>query len=346
MPYPEAIAHYPQGLQVFVKRLSNRIDNNLNAVCVVVGKTGSGKSYATESIAIALYLYRNGKMPTPEYIQKHTVFKALEFMQNLNSPELKRGEFWTWDEAGIDVGHKDHSSVKNRILGWLVQTFRNQGQIVFLTVPTVSFIDASIRKLFHFYIEAKLIDKKSKTCFLKVLEYQYNPRHDKVFYHLLRSQDEDGVHVTDFIGCPIPPKEFISAYEEKKTLFTQDLNQKIQNNLIKMEQKEIGMIENKSQESSRLDYNINLPEVLPKRERILDLIRQGITSTKEISEKLNIKYKTVASHKMDIMREIKNAQKTNNFQSTALTGAGSAILTPKLHNGDLTSAARKEQPVQ
>lgn len=242
MPFPQLLEKYPKGMRLFVKRLHNRVEDNKNALIIVVGKTGSGKSYATEGLMTALYEYRYGKLPPKEYIEYHTVFRALEFMKKLNSPEkLVRGDAWNWDEAGVDAGHREHASVKNKILGWLAQTFRNLGQIVFFTTPTVRFIDASIRKLFHFYAEAQMIDKKQKICYLRTYEMYYNPKIDKLYYYNLRFLNgKKGVNVVRYIGVPKIADEVLQAYETKKTAFTRDLNIRIQKQLERIEQKELG----------------------------------------------------------------------------------------------------------
>lgn len=240
MAYPKAIAHYPKSMQVVIKTIYNRIESGKNALIPVVGGTGSGKSLSTLSLMIGLYLYRNGEMPPVEYIIQRTIFRAGDLLRGLNANDgknLTRGDAWDWDEAGIDAGHKSHASIKNRVVGFLAQTFRNLQQVVFFTVPTISFIDASVRKLFHFYLETQFIDKNEKLCVIKPLLLQYNTRMDKTYYHKITYPSESGGYEEiELMGVPLPPKEYVDAYEKKKNAFTKDLNLQIQAQLSKLEE--------------------------------------------------------------------------------------------------------------
>ena len=239
MAYPEAIEHFPESFQLFIKTIHRRIESGKNALIPIVGQTGSGKSLLALQCMRGLYMYRFGVEPTDEQIIEHTIFKAKDFMAKMNNPKLKKKEVWTWDEAGVDVGHKDHASIKNRIIGWLAQTFRNLQQVVFFTVPSISFLDASVRKLLHYYIEVITIDKKRKITIAKPLEMQYNIRQDKIYYHNLRTRTKNNeILEVDLIGVPKISKELEKKYETIKNEFTVDLNLLIQEKLEKMEGKE------------------------------------------------------------------------------------------------------------
>lgn len=239
MAYPEAIAHFPESFQLFIKAIHRRIEGGKNALIPIVGQTGAGKSLAALQCLRALYMYRHGKEPTNEEVIDHTIFKAKDFMAKMNNPKLKKKEVWLWDEAGVDVGHKDHASMKNRIIGWLAQTFRNLQQIVFFTVPSISFLDASVRKLLHYYIEVVTIHKNNKMTIAKPLEMQYNIRQDKIYYHNLRTRAKDGnVLEVDLIGIPKIDKELENQYDVVKNHFTIDLNILIQAKLEQMEGKD------------------------------------------------------------------------------------------------------------
>jgi|TARA_Y100000310_G_scaffold152812_1_gene152248 energy-coupling factor transporter ATP-binding protein EcfA2 len=227
--YPEAIAHYPNSMQLFIKKIYNRIESGRNALIIVIGQTGSGKSLSAVSISMGLHLYRYGKMPSVEEVVGHCIFKASDFMKEMNNPNLKKKEVWVWDEAGVDIGHKDHASKHNKVIGWLAQTFRNLQQVVFFTVPSISFVDASVRKLLHYQLETLSINKSKKIAIIKPLELQYNNRQDKLYYHNLRFNQGDGfMHELNVMGIPIPPPDYEKDYEEKKSKFTTALNVRIQ----------------------------------------------------------------------------------------------------------------------
>lgn len=275
--HPEAIKEFPKSTQVFIKRLYNRVEGGRNALIIVVGATGSGKSLSVLQLLRGLYLYKYGREPKNEELIEHTVFKAKKFLEKMNNPNLRKKENWLWDECGIDVGHKSHATMQNRVVGWLAQTFRNLQQIVFFTTPSIGFIDASVRKLLHYYLEAVAIDTKKKICIMKPLEMQYNTRMDKIYYHNLTVPGEDGyLEEVEFMGVPKVSDELEKAYEEKKNLFTQDLNIRIQDTLDKLDQPHRPLTERQT--------------------KILELLEKGIKSTSKIAKEVGLPSTTVSQN--------------------------------------------------
>jgi hypothetical protein len=271
MVYPELIKHYPESMQIFIKIIHNRIESGKNCLIPFTGATGSGKSLSTISLMIGLYLYRHGNMPSVEYITHHVKFKALDMMKSFNNPDLTKKETWSWDEAGVDAGHKTHSTVSNRVIGWLIQTFRNLQQVVFFTVPSINFLDATVRKMLHISVETRTIDKGKKMCICKPLMLQYNSRQDEIYYHNITFPRKDGFFdVIDLMGIPLPPKEYVDAYEVEKNKFTKNLNQEIQASLQKLEDNSKPMFTQRQQD-------------------VLDCFEQGITKTGEIAAKLGLR---------------------------------------------------------
>ena len=285
--YPEAIKHYPIPTQIFIKTIHNRIESGKNALIIVVGGTGSGKSLSTLSLQIAMHLYRFGVMPSVEYCMEHCIFKAKDLMIKLNEKDLQKKECWNWDEAGIDIGHKSHATIQNRVIGYLAQTFRNLQQILFFTVPTASFIDASVRKLLHYYLETRYIDKYCKLCIIRPLHMQYNTKMDKIYYHSLTYPSGDGEYYeVDVMGVPLPPPEYVEAYETKKSHFTMDLNLKIQSQLQAIDLKE-------QREHYAATQGVKLTE---RQQRILDLMEQGVVKTGKLAEIMSLSPQTISKN--------------------------------------------------
>ncbi len=281
--YPEAIAHFPESFRIFIILIFNRIVSGRNALIAILGATGSGKSYLGLEIIIGIFLYQHGRMPTVEEVMDRTFFKAKNIMKRINDPNLKKVDMGLWDESGIDIGHKTFMSVQNRVIGYLVQTFRNLQQCIIFTTPSASFIDASVRKLLHYHIETVGIDKKKKICHCKPLRMQYNPRMDKTYYHRLTYPDTDGDLIeVDIMRVPKPPQEYCKAYEDVKSEFTRALNLSIQATLNKLDAKN----ENPLTETQT---------------EIMKLLEAGITSRADIAKKLN-KHPTVISRNYGFIR--------------------------------------------
>ena len=286
---PKLIAHLPKTMQMMIRMFVRRIDNGKNCLIVGVGETGSGKSFMMVSLMFWTYVFMHGRKPTIEEMKGHWVFRAGKFLEKMNDPKLKKKEVWLWDEAGVDISHKAHASVQNRAIGWLVQTFRNQKQIVFFTVPTMAFIDASVRKLLHFQIETKKIIPKKNVCIVKPLRLQYNIRLDKLFYHNLRALAIDGTDNVDeieYATIPRPEKDIEEAYEEDKFSFTSDLNKDIQKIIRSVERKK---------EREGLDITLNKP-LSARQEQILSLLKGGVTKTMEIAKIIGCKPPSISEN--------------------------------------------------
>jgi len=287
--YPKLIEHLPRSLQILIMTLVSRIDVGKNCLVACVGPTGSGKSLSIVSILYWIFVYMHGREPTTEESSDHWVFIALNFVKKMNDPNLQKKDVWLWDESGYDMSHKTHMTIHNRAIGWLVQTFRNLQQIVFFTVPTASFLDASVRKLLHYQLETRKILKTKNICIIKPLELQYNIREDKLYYHNLVTPAIDGsgyLDEVDVVGVPRPPKEIELKYEELAGKFKSELNIKLQKTLEKLNEKE---------ETSLIPNPYARP-LTERQKRILELLEGGMTSTNDIADSLGILASTISTN--------------------------------------------------
>lgn len=275
--------HLARSFQILIKEIVDRIDSGKNCMVVCVGGTGTGKSISMVSLQYWLCTYMFGQEPSVKEMNDHWVFKAKTFLQKMDNPNLKKKQTWIWDEAGVDISHKSHATMQNRIIGWLVQTFRNQQQIVLFTVPTLTFIDASIRKLIHYQIETRTILKSENICIVKPLKLQYNLRQDKIYYHNLVAPSVDGSGLfdeVDVVGVPRPPKDIETKYEEMKWKFSHELTSKLTAMITNIEDKET-MLKRPLSE---------------RQEKILDALEDGITSTEEIAKIIGVEPPTISTN--------------------------------------------------
>lgn len=291
--YFEAIKHYPQSTQIVIIKISNRIDAGKNALIGIFGATGSGKSLSALELMKGLYLYRNGEEPSNEYLISHTFFRASNFMEAMKevsnslvekNKSFEKGEPWLWDEVGVEAGHKEAMTLRNRVIGWLAQTFRNLQQIIIFTTPSISFIDASIRKMLHYYFEAHIIDKANKVCVIKPLEMQYNPRLDKIYYHNFKYPTKKEVFEVDFIGIPKVSDELERLYEVKKNQFTGELNQQILDALKRIENKEKVTISRPAHQKIYLAYHTK-SKVQREIARIIGISESTVSETMKTMDK-------------------------------------------------------------
>lgn len=204
---------------LYIKR---RIINMKNFLAIVTGQTGSGKSYS----ALSLCLQVDSSF-TPERI----VFSMKELMKLINEGNLKSGSAILWDEAGIDASNRSWQSLTNKMINFLLQTFRHKRIVLIMTTPYLDFVDSNTRKLFHAEIVTQHINKKTKMVKTKPMVIQYNSRNKKFYYKFLRVNSGKGVAPVKSWNIPKPPEWLVNEYEEMKTNFTSALNKDIEKQL-------------------------------------------------------------------------------------------------------------------
>lgn len=199
----------------YVKRVRARmLFQNKNWLAIICGETGSGKSYSALSLAHLI----GGKV--------HVVFTPVEFLRLLNSQKLSKGDVIVFDEAGVGMSSREWYSVQNKLLGTILQTFRNMNVAVIFTTPNLSFIDVQARKLFHSYLETSYLDYEAEEAYLKAYDIQVNSRLDKLYYKLPRFQDKNGRVLTmSHLVLNKPDSKVVEYYESLKSQYTKRLNE-------------------------------------------------------------------------------------------------------------------------
>jgi ABC-type dipeptide/oligopeptide/nickel transport system ATPase component len=207
----------------FVKRIRARLlFQNKNWLGIICGETGSGKSYSALSLA---YLISN---------RVHVVFTPLEFLSLLNNSNIQKGDVVIFDEAGVGMSSREWYSVQNKLLGTVLQTFRNMNVAVIFTTPNLSFIDVQARKLFHSYMETSYIDYENEESFLKVFDIQINGRFNKIYYKRPRIINDvtGSVYTMSHLVLDKPSEEACEHYEGLKSEYTKKLNANALNELL------------------------------------------------------------------------------------------------------------------
>lgn len=213
----------------WVSYVKNRIKNKKNFLGILTGPTGSGKSWSALSFCYQV---------DPTFIPKRIIFSMESLMKLINEGDLKSGQAILWDESGIDVGNRSWQSVTNKLINFLLQTFRHKRLVLIMTCPYLDFIDSNTRKLFHAELLTQKIDYKKKTCRTKAQLLQYNPRNKKFYYKYLRIRTKRGVAPLKAWNITQPPTWLIDEYEVLKSQFTNKLNINIQEQLQRQKAKE------------------------------------------------------------------------------------------------------------
>lgn len=155
--------------EAFVRTLKNRLNHGKNLVILIVGKVGTGKSYAA---------LRLGERIDPNFSVEHVKFTVDDFLKLLNkrtesgADYLKPGSCIVFDEAGIAAGARNFQSVFNKAMSYVFQIFRHRRLAIILTVPHEKMVDLHLRASTDYRIEMLSVDRRIGKSRAKPLEIQ------------------------------------------------------------------------------------------------------------------------------------------------------------------------------
>ncbi len=224
-------------LATWIKRRKKR---NQNKVSITQGATGSGKTYADISICLEI---------DPEFdVDKQVVFSLKELMELINDDWFKKKKWKQiiFEEFQISMSNRAWQSAMNKMLNYLLSTFRHQNILLYLNAPYKDFLDSQAMKLIHIVFETKGIDRKKKTVKITPKIQQYNPKMKKTYEHSIYVIYPDKkVKQLSLLNVKKPPEDVCKIYEAKKEEFTSKLNKNIMQQAIEMDNKENGVKEKK-----------------------------------------------------------------------------------------------------
>jgi hypothetical protein len=237
-----------------------------NNLVVVVGSTGSGKTYTAMSVCEML-----AKDNGTDFTADNVVFTLKALMQLINSGKLKKGSCIIFDEPQISLSSREWMSATNKIFNYLLSTFRHRSFTLFFATPFEDLLDKTARKLFHAKFIMQTIDRNTELASVKPLITEYNSALGKFYAKFLRVvyKPEGRTRFKQvklkLWKVPKPSKELIDAYEIKKLEFTSKLNQEIQEQLEAWEREQQFSILKTKNKSGLTQHMLLLPEKLPKK---------------------------------------------------------------------------------
>jgi hypothetical protein len=198
----------------FLEFIKDRIRHNKNCIIVIVGGTGSGKSWAALSLAEAL---------DPEFTTDNITFSAKKFIKLIRK-DFPPGSVLMFDEGGVDLSAREFMSKKNRILSKILQTVRYKNHIIILTVPDLKFIDTHARKLAHLILQTAGIKRSEGLSKLRAYTISVSPLSGDIYYpHPTVYIPTRGVVKVKDILIPKPSVRVRHAYEKLKHEFGDNL---------------------------------------------------------------------------------------------------------------------------
>lgn len=214
MPF-KSVKDIPRGYvfnSMFYRRMYQQ---NKNILMAVIGKTGSGKSWACLSICESWYKFKWGI----EYNPKNVCFTIDDLIQRLQNGNLRQGEILILEEAGVNVGNLDFQNKISKAFNYILQSFRSLNVGLIVNLPYFSMLNRQTRMLMHMMVETKEIDRKNKTCIIKPLLLDYNQRSGDEYHHYPKVL-VDGLYAKIHqVTYDRPSDKLVNEYEIRKKAF-------------------------------------------------------------------------------------------------------------------------------
>ena len=225
--------------------LDRLFTHNTNALITIVGRPGSGKSYAAARYSQSLTDLANreyrkyfvcarcgnlrkkckcAKFTTRKKtwaIDKNLMFRPREFFSKVRlrseGGELEHGDVILCDEWHLSAPNREFMSLINRRAVDVVSTFRVDRFAVIFTLPIFTMQDSTIGKLMTAYVN--MIDQGLGKFYYLETDYYTGKQ-----YRKFREEYVPGFGMVEFreVEFRLPTKGFIEEYEmHKRTLVTE-----------------------------------------------------------------------------------------------------------------------------
>lgn len=226
-----------------------------NVLIIWVGETGAGKSWSAVNMARMLDVTPTGNGEyTENFVVAHdedgnptpdcrVIFSAVDLIRLVKS-KLPKGSAIVWDEAGIGNDNTRWWDKKSVLIKHVMQSFRAQNLILFLTVPDEESVAIATRRLLHAVFD--VYDRDDNFAYVKINWLQRDRRGGKIYRKTQSFKSEDGFDykITDYMLRPMP-SEYVKPYKRIKDKVLSDMNAFYEKEMELMEKLEGQNIEEK-----------------------------------------------------------------------------------------------------
>jgi len=208
---------YKEGKNSFFRWIKKRIKHNLNFISLFQGSPGVGKTWSAISMAHSI---------DPDFEARQIAFDFDQFMNIINDDwfRAKKWKIVIWDEPQCSISNRSWQSVINKMLNYVLSTFRHQNIILIFCCPYRDFLDSQSMKLIHCIFDCKGVDRKKKLSKVRPKLQQYNSKLKKTYEHALYVIKNHRVTALRNLYIKRPPQHLIDAYEQDREKFTLSLN--------------------------------------------------------------------------------------------------------------------------
>jgi len=282
MKFPRVIYNGPPKQDSWCRWIVYRVKRRNNSSNIrFIGDTGTGKSWSGLAMA-----EKCAKLMKRTFDPCFIYFSIRDVIKKVSEDEPKPGSIFFIDEQQIGASSKDHQSKRNKAYVAFMSTVRSNRYIIITTLPFSDMEDKQLRRLFHVEVETTGVDFTNKTVRTKPKYLEHSRIKDKTYRKRLMINyidEETGVKksrklTTWDIGKP--SQELINIYEQKKKEFKRILYKRLNEELSNYES-----AEDKTTPIAAAPSFIE-SELTPYQRGVLEAMKSGLKSQKDISAKL------------------------------------------------------------
>jgi ABC-type dipeptide/oligopeptide/nickel transport system ATPase component len=196
---------------------------NKNFLGVVVGGTGSGKSwFCLTACEIWYKRYFN-----EEYPIENVGWNPSDIMNRIVNGNLREGEILILEEGGTSMSSLEFQNKIAKLFNYILQSFRSKNIGLIINLPNFSMLNKQTRMLMHMLFQTNNIDRANERIILVPYHLQYNQQTGKLYRHKPRVMIEGVMEKIHFISYPKPSDNLIKAYEKRKLSFVDGLSREV-----------------------------------------------------------------------------------------------------------------------
>ncbi|RLG19368.1 hypothetical protein DRN67_02875 [Candidatus Micrarchaeota archaeon] len=160
----------------------------------------------------------------------HVFFRASEFVEEIRKKH-PIGTVFVWDEVGVENDSRSWYSLKNKMIKYVMETYRDKNYVVLVTAPTLKSIDIATQRLLTGYLEMKGKIGDGSMAIGKFEHVQVNPKSGKAYFKQARYWAEGKFYRGEKVVFPRPPEGLELAYKLKKKEYQRNLYKNISNEI-------------------------------------------------------------------------------------------------------------------
>lgn len=222
-PKPEHIINNP----VYSPIWTDIYEKDLDALIADCGRRGHCKSGSALTFGYEFDLDTNWNT---RFDETHVFFRASEFVEEVRKKH-PIGTVFIWDETGVENDSRSWYTLKNKMIKYVMETYRDKNYVVIVTAPTLKCIDIATQRLLTGYLEMRGKTMDGNVAKGKFEHVQINPKSGRAYFKQARYWSEGKFYKGEKIFVPKPPKALEDAYKLKKKEYQTNLYQNISNEI-------------------------------------------------------------------------------------------------------------------